>query len=463
MPRLRHAVLALTLLLVFCCALALYHALSAIPLRFSLDPNEGWNAYHALAARTGAPPYPPADSLFVNNYPPLSFYVVGALGSLLGDDIVAGRLISLLALVALLAGVFFALRRMRCRNSFSAFATLFLLSAFLAFSDYVAMNDPQMLGQAIGMAGLLFALHAPVRRDAVIAAALCCALAFFIKHNLVVLPIALALWLWRRAPGCLAYFVGVYGAALLSGLLACRVFLQIDLLTVLGNPRLYDFALLLHNLGNWLIFGVVPLAVLMRLVWRRYRDPHVLLVTLYAAIGIEAGIFFFGGAGVDMNAMFDADIALALAIGLALERLRRPRGLALLLMLPLGIGVIRNFEPAWFTGAFWTHPHADEARLAASDIAFLKRRPGPALCENLALCYWAGKPAGVDVFNIGEAYLTHARSDDFLVALLQAQHFRTVEFDTLSSSPLGERVLVMLERRYIVDHQNDEGVFLVPR
>ena len=52
--------------------------------------NEGWNAYYADAAMgaagadgggraRAAPLYPPTDTLIVNNYPPLSFYVVGAL------------------------------------------------------------------------------------------------------------------------------------------------------------------------------------------------------------------------------------------------------------------------------------------------------------------------------------------------------------------------------------------------
>ena len=43
--------------------------------------NEGWNAYHADAAMGAAPLYPPTDTLIVNNYPPLSFYVVGAVAN----------------------------------------------------------------------------------------------------------------------------------------------------------------------------------------------------------------------------------------------------------------------------------------------------------------------------------------------------------------------------------------------
>jgi len=47
-----------------------------------LDPNEGWNAYFADAAIHGGVLYPAADALITNNYPPLSFYLVGAAGLL---------------------------------------------------------------------------------------------------------------------------------------------------------------------------------------------------------------------------------------------------------------------------------------------------------------------------------------------------------------------------------------------
>src|SRR5437868_11040222 len=48
----------------------------AIPVLAPLDPNEGWNAAHALALLAGHGLYPPPQSLMVNNYPPLSFYLV---------------------------------------------------------------------------------------------------------------------------------------------------------------------------------------------------------------------------------------------------------------------------------------------------------------------------------------------------------------------------------------------------
>ena len=42
--------------------------------------SEGWHAYRADAALAGGVLYPAPDALTSNNYPPLSFYVVGALG-----------------------------------------------------------------------------------------------------------------------------------------------------------------------------------------------------------------------------------------------------------------------------------------------------------------------------------------------------------------------------------------------
>src|SRR5947208_2602275 len=64
---------------------------AAIPLE--INRNEPWNAWFIDAALRGTPLYPGAEELIVNNYPPLSFYVVGLLSTLTGDVIYAGRLI----------------------------------------------------------------------------------------------------------------------------------------------------------------------------------------------------------------------------------------------------------------------------------------------------------------------------------------------------------------------------------
>src|SRR5882757_8831877 len=116
----------------------------AIPLLVPLDPNEGWNAAHALAAIAGHALYPRADSfpgsLMVNNYPPLSFYLVGELGRLTGDPVIAGRILSLSAFVAACGGIALVLRHMERGGRARLFAVLFFAATLLIASNYVGMD-----------------------------------------------------------------------------------------------------------------------------------------------------------------------------------------------------------------------------------------------------------------------------------------------------------------------------------
>src|SRR5260370_3324687 len=71
-----------------------------IPAHFSSDPNEGWNAFQAARAIGTGPLYSGPQALTGNNYPPLSFYLVGWAGRLLGDPIVAGPVNAPIALLS---------------------------------------------------------------------------------------------------------------------------------------------------------------------------------------------------------------------------------------------------------------------------------------------------------------------------------------------------------------------------
>ena len=105
---------ALAVLLLAVLPLAVRNLL-AIPVLAPLDPNEGWNAAHTLALMAGHALYPPPQSLMVNNYPPLSFYLVAALTRHGHDDaVIAGRMLSLLAFLATGAGIALVLRQMGC-------------------------------------------------------------------------------------------------------------------------------------------------------------------------------------------------------------------------------------------------------------------------------------------------------------------------------------------------------------
>lgn len=67
--------------------------------------------------------------------------------------------------------------------------------------------------------------------------------------------------------------------------------------------------------------------------------------------------------------------------------------------------------------------------------AFIAARPGPALCETLALCYWAGKPFAVDTFNVGQAVRVGALDESVLDERIAAGEFSSVQTLTAPDSP----------------------------
>src|ERR1035437_3631768 len=90
---------AAVLLLVGAAFAGMIEPISSIFRYVPRDYNEGWNAYWSDIAWSGGKLYPPVNSEVSNNYPPFSFYAVGALGHVIGDNIFAGRLLATLSLL----------------------------------------------------------------------------------------------------------------------------------------------------------------------------------------------------------------------------------------------------------------------------------------------------------------------------------------------------------------------------
>ena len=103
------------------------------------------------------------------------------------------------------------------------------------------------------------------------------------------------------------------------------------------------------------------------------------------------------------------------------------------------------------------------AREAPLDIAFLRIHAGPALCQDLTLCYWAQKEEPVDVFNLSEAFSTGARGDTDLARKLETQYFGSIALTSMSDFMLGPHLKSVLLAHYRVAHEDDNGVFLERR
>ena len=355
-----------------------------------------------------------------------------------------GRWIALAAYLATAAGIAGVLQQMKCGPDATALGALFFTTLVLVTSDYVGIDDPQLLGHAVQIGALLLLL-----RERIVIAALLFAISLFIKHNLLALPLAAGLWLLIQDRRAGIHFL-LWGMAFtLSGLVLFQLGFGTSLIVQVMSPRLSSLA----NVGTalthlwWIVLPLIAMAGL-------WADRTSVLCSLYAAVALALGLVFAAGDGVDANSFFDLGIALSLALGLVVDRGRWPL-LAGASAVPLLIFLAVNFQDNNF---FFTR---DFIRQSANDIAFLKSRGGSAICDQLSLCLWAGKNAQVDVFNIGEAIKTRTRDPKALIGMIHDHAFATIQLVDMDG--LGPDVRGAIEKNYRADHSDDNGAFWVPR
>jgi 4-amino-4-deoxy-L-arabinose transferase-like glycosyltransferase len=474
--RLQAAILAAMVLAVLIVTLgSLHHTFLHVP----TDNNEGWNAYHALIALSGGVLYPPPDSLISTNYPPLSFFIVGFAGKLIGDNIIAGRLISILSLLAVSINVFWLTRLLGGERFFAAFSSLlFLLYIGVNAAGYVAMNDPQWLGHAFTTSGAVFFLIAQERSQAmrfVLLSSLLCVIGVFIKQNLVVLPLALFVWsLFNGRRHLLSWTLLslVIGSTLL--LLAILSYGPVLLQDIFLHQRVISVRKFESNVIRF-VMPLVPLlvyaAILSAAMW---RDRRIRFALLYVLIAGALGLFFLSGELCDVNIVFDLIIALCIIAGLfgtwvmsmLTESYRQwTAAVALILAsvcLPgLGQSILDSRERV-------REDH--RLRQAYQDlISELAASPGPVACEMTSLCYWAGKSFELDAHNYLQKIKKGKVSPELLRKLIDEQFFSYLEaaaprarMRSVTASMVGDDLSSDVEAHYIVVKQVGEQRLLAP-
>ncbi|MGI4977189.1 MAG: hypothetical protein ACRYG6_09630, partial [Janthinobacterium lividum] len=401
-------------------ALLLLQPLLRIPLHVPLNYNEGWNAYlDARAAGLQPGQLYPSDGLVFDNYPPLSFHLVGALGRLAAlDMIVAGRIVAAASLLAsaALAGLCVARLGGSARAGLAA-SMLLLLYAATLFRGYVAMDDPQWLAHALMLGGLAVLLRDPgaarIPLGQVASAALLVTAGGFVKHSLVALPLAATAWLALLRPRAAAAWLAAAAGAVAAGALATALEHGTGAFAaVLAHRRVFAAARLAPALGDQAAF--LPMLLVAALVWharRRPSDPAALFAALFVAASLLTGTVQRLGEGVNINAHFETLSALCIATGLAVSRAaavpRRGRPPAALLALAALPALAMAPGTLWRS---WDQARAAPAlaRAWAPVIERIRAAPGLAGCEMPSLCFWAGKPFVVDQFNLGQSVDTGA-------------------------------------------------------
>jgi len=135
-------------------------AIIELPFFVSKGYHEGWVAFHAAHVFGEEALYPERGALYANNYPPVFFYMLAGLGSLIGDHIIAGRLVSMIGLLWVGVGIAAIVRLLGGDLFIALFSGLLFVSYLAAYHGYfVGMSEPQLFGHAIMLSGLIVFLR----------------------------------------------------------------------------------------------------------------------------------------------------------------------------------------------------------------------------------------------------------------------------------------------------------------
>jgi len=264
------------------------------------------------------------------------------------------------------------------------------------------------------------------------------ALAGFVKHNIIAMPLTAFLWLGldRRREAvkcfCIAAIVIITGAAICYALFGRNFFLNIL------SPRHYSLKKVLRSFRDleWVSVGLV--ACLYN-AWARRRDVSVQLCSCFIAIALGSYLLQKGGAGVDINAQFDLVIAIAIGLGLAFTQISlwpvaRPfwpgQAQAILLFAVCArLLASKQLQPVRlvFDRSF-RNDIAIRERAMTDSVERVRRIPGDVLCPAL-VSYRAGKPFAVDAFNAKQRILAGALPKDAIAVRVAAGTLTIVEVD----------------------------------
>jgi hypothetical protein len=340
---------------------------------------------------------------------------------------------------------------------------------------YVAMNDPQWLGHGAMLTGTVFLLLSRRPGALLYAAVFAMVLGGFIKHNLIPLPIAATLWIFVYRRGMFIHWLAasllfVGGGITLFTTLYGENFVR----QIFFDARIYSLGLMATGINKWFtpmlplaLLGILAIPVLQRL-------EEGALILLYGLISVPWAVFILGGAGVDQNAVFDVAIALTMAVGILIGKMQiawtPPGSTQLKLSGAFVLCLTLTISPVVPTRLFELREtlktqHISEA-IGKEDVSYLLSRQGPAMCENLALCYWAGKTFEVDYFLTGQKVHTGVIDERGLTKLMEARHFAIVQFDNPNgtNSRLPDSVIASVHENYALDRTSEiAGSFFVPR
>jgi hypothetical protein len=438
--------------------------------------NEGWNVYNTETLVNHHLLYPVRYGWTTINYPMLSFYLLAQLHRFTHDYLFTARAVCLLSLLGCSLFIGLIVWRTTASRPASILAGFYCLALFCTNADtYVGADDPQMLSLLFFLAGLALYIF---RRESLLAIAGVAGIfviAGCIKHNPIEFPLAvlvdLILISRRRALWFSAWGLCFAGIAVALNIHYGGPYFLAQLMA----PRGYSFGKGLIQSFDLLGPLLIPFCVALYMSVSVLRDVKQRFAAILLFIGVAIGVYFGGGQGVNVNSLFGALLAMCILIGMFFKdietgaRLWRympanaymPLLLFGWLLIPMGVyGLWNPMQNLRDTIA--------AQKLFDDNVSFIRRQDGPALCESMLHCYFAGKPYLYDPFNATRLIQTGKLDVNEIVQAIHLQQYKAIQFDEPIRDAYGAehfdtRILDAIQESYMPAVEHEDIVIYVPR
>jgi hypothetical protein len=475
--------ITLAVLLAFSLATLVYPVARAL-YRFEINVTEGWNVYNAQAAMQHRYLYSTKHGWNDCGYPFLSFYLIGYLSRFIRDYLFAGRLLSLVGFLLSCVLVGLIVKKLTGAWAPAVFAGVFSVGLFCShMPSYVGMDDPQMLGHAFLLLGLWLYLLAPPSTMRIAGVASLFILGGNIKHNLLPAPISVLSDLFTTSLSKAVRFI-LFGIFFLALSIAVNMLVggPFFISNVLA-PQPYSLGKLRDtSLGFYSSLGL-PLAIsVFWSIWQfQNRQARVIAFYFFSSLLIDAALG--GGAGVNTNTFFDNLFAMAIIMGACLDALWKAPILSLgkggrwrfLVPILLYSTVAMTFVPLAFHVPRMLSELPLRQKLFRAEVSFLAAQPGPAVCESLIRCYYAGKERVLYSFGIASlARLGKLNSNELVNQIAEKKYGAIQTYIPVTERPydppeMGEGnsfpddVLDAIRRNYVEALKGPDCHIYVPR
>jgi hypothetical protein len=492
-PALNHVSMIFAAFVLLCGISLSAGSVLSIGFLFEHNYNEGWNVYNAQRLLNHEVIY---DSNYwrINNYPIGSFLIVGAINFIVHDLLICGRIVALLSLAAIGFLAAMATRRFggdRIDAIFGSGCTLGF--CYLVAPAWIIVDDPQTLGEAVMLGGLVSYLTRSPNLLRLLFTALLVVSAGFIKHNLVAIPLAITFDLAVRSPRRLLFWVLCCTGFAASFLGLTQIVAGGNFIDHLLSPRIFTWYGVGYHLKKYLRLFKFPLVAIVLLSSMVFSERRRLLAA-WGLFSIASAALLSGFEGSSYNMFQDAAMFLGVAAGVTLCGLRRhlsAEGIIRGRFAAISSAVVTLILPqpifARTPDAFWRIYHGsalldfDRQAQAAfiSEVEYVAERR-PAICESMLLCYNAGQPFILDPFNSRQYILAGKIDQDQLIRRIAAHEFGVIQLraDICDDSAAAachilhypqkfnrftDDTLYAVDRYYKIGRRSQDGTFYVPK